>query len=80
MEECIREVSQLTDGSHINFSELAKKYVHNNDNGEILKNGGQIGKQALKKISTSTDLNIMERLILIRVMEYLCHVSQPRMK
>ena len=63
LEEYIREVSQLTDGSHINFSELARKYLHNNDNGEILKNGGQIVKEALKKKLTSTDLNIMERLI-----------------
>ena len=54
MEDCIRDVSQLTDGSHINFSELARIYYVHKDKGEVLKNGGQIVK------SIDIDINRFE--------------------
>ena len=47
LNECIREVSQLADGSYVNFSQLARKY--HVCNGDILKNGGQIERGVDRK-------------------------------
>ena len=42
LNECIREVSQLADGSYVNFSQLARKYHVCNANGDILKMVGKL--------------------------------------
>ena len=60
LNECIREVSQLADGSYVNFSQLARKNHVCNANGDILKNGGQIVKEVL--IENNVDINRFEYL------------------
>ena len=48
LEDCIEYVSNLPDGSYLNFFDLARKYGITNENGDFLKNGGQIIKKVLE--------------------------------
>ena len=47
------QVESLSDGTILNFSELAREFQLKNKNGEIPKNGGQIVKE---KLSERVDL------------------------
>ena len=47
LKPCVEAISRLPEGLYINFTELARKYKVENDNEEVLRNGGQIIKKAL---------------------------------
>ena len=49
LKECIEYVSNLPDGSYLNFSDLARKYGIKNENGDFLKNEGQIIQNVLEE-------------------------------
>ena len=49
LDDCINEVSDLPEGSFINFSALARKYDIINDDGNYNRNGGQIIREALER-------------------------------
>ena len=59
--QCITDVSALPDGSFINFSHLARQHGILSADGEPLKNGGQILKDAL--IDSDVNLDRLQYLV-----------------
>ena len=87
LKPCVEAISRLPEGSYINFTELARKYKVENDNEEVLRNGGQIIKKALVEGGIDLDKfefmgknnELRERRKLNKLSEtYLCQVIQPR--
>ena len=55
LDDCIKEVSNLSEGSFINFAALARKYDISDEEGKYKKNGGQIVKERLIRAGIDVD-------------------------